>query len=107
MDHSVETMIISSENKTEGNIEWINLPAPGPMVPQILHLLYQKEIQSVIVEGGGYTLNRFIESGLWDEARVFTGNKTFGDGVKSPELPAEPAQELQIAGALLHIWFNK
>ena len=100
-------MIISRENKTERNLEWVDLSAPGPLVPQILKHLHQKEIQSVIVEGGAFTLNRFIESGLWDEARILTGNKEFGDGIKAPELSAAPIQEIEVSGAQLHIYRNK
>lgn len=42
---------------------------------------------SVMVEGGGYTLQQFINAGLWDEARVITNTKiVLQTGVKSPEL---------------------
>ncbi|MEZ4916788.1 MAG: dihydrofolate reductase family protein [Chitinophagales bacterium] len=33
-----------------------------------LKLLYQHEINPLIVEGGAYTLNEFIANNLWDEA---------------------------------------
>ena len=36
---------------------------------------YVNKIQSVIIEGGKKTLEKFIESGYWDEARVFTSTK--------------------------------
>jgi diaminohydroxyphosphoribosylaminopyrimidine deaminase/5-amino-6-(5-phosphoribosylamino)uracil reductase len=48
--------------------------------------LYNRKIQSVIVEGGCYTLQHFIDLGLWDEARIFTGLKTFGTGIAAPTL---------------------
>ena len=35
---------------------------------------YLNEIQSVIIEGGKKTLQKFID-GNWDEARVFTSTK--------------------------------
>ena len=43
-------------------------------------------LQSMIVEGGAYTLQHFIDEGLWDEAVVFTGDICFGEGVKAPIL---------------------
>ncbi|HRN45021.1 MAG TPA: bifunctional diaminohydroxyphosphoribosylaminopyrimidine deaminase/5-amino-6-(5-phosphoribosylamino)uracil reductase RibD, partial [Flavobacterium sp.] len=40
---------------------------------QIVQILYQHQIQSVIIEGGRQTLQTFIDANLWDEARVFVG----------------------------------
>lgn len=53
----------------------------------ICHHLFKEEIQSVIIEGGTKTLQSFIDANLWDSARVFTGNSTFGNGVVAPLLP--------------------
>ncbi len=51
---------------------------------EVIHDLYKQRIQSVIVEGGAQTLQLFIESKIWDEARVFTSPRTFGEGIASP-----------------------
>lgn len=50
----------------------------------VLSELHRQNILSVIVEGGRQTLQSFIDSGDWDEARVFVGQNTIGDGVKAP-----------------------
>ena len=42
-----------------------------PIANQISKILYQKEITSLIVEGGAKTLNTFINENIWDEARIF------------------------------------
>uniref|UniRef100_UPI0039A6C6B0 bifunctional diaminohydroxyphosphoribosylaminopyrimidine deaminase/5-amino-6-(5-phosphoribosylamino)uracil reductase RibD n=1 Tax=Ornithobacterium rhinotracheale TaxID=28251 RepID=UPI0039A6C6B0 len=56
-------------------------------IENILKDLHQREIQSVIVEGGVETLKSFIEANLWDEARVFQVYKKFwNSGRKSMEL---------------------
>lgn len=47
--------------------------------------LNKRNIQSVLVEGGAQTLQYFIDAGLWDEARVFTSEHTFGRGIRSPQ----------------------
>ncbi len=57
-----------------------------PAAEQIGNYLYNKGIQSLFVEGGAEVLNHFIDSGYWDEARVFTGDSAFFGGVKAPEL---------------------
>jgi len=85
-DHSVETLVFN-EIKTaiEDNIKYIALENFDRYVPQyILYQLYLQDIQSVIVEGGAQTLHSFIEAGLWDEARIFTGPRYLGHGIKSP-----------------------
>jgi diaminohydroxyphosphoribosylaminopyrimidine deaminase/5-amino-6-(5-phosphoribosylamino)uracil reductase len=51
---------------------------------EVLHQLYEMKIQSVIVEGGRKTLQRFIASGLWDEARILIGDQLWESGVKAP-----------------------
>lgn len=59
---------------------------------QLLSELYDRKIQSVIIEGGRKTLERFIAAGLWDEAVVFEGNQSWGKGLKAPVLDLEPSE---------------
>ena len=47
--------------------------------------LFEHNIQSVIVEGGAATLQRFIDAALWDEAIVFTGLTNFNAGTEAPK----------------------
>lgn len=87
-DQSVETLVFN-EVKTDlqDNIKYISLEDFDNFVPQyILFQLYLQDIQSVIIEGGANTLNAFIEAGLWDEARIFTGNAILTKGIKAPDI---------------------
>jgi len=62
----------------------------GEQLPEkISNLLYQYQIQSVIVEGGRQTLQSFIDDDLWDEARIFKGNIILHQGTKAPILKGE------------------
>jgi diaminohydroxyphosphoribosylaminopyrimidine deaminase/5-amino-6-(5-phosphoribosylamino)uracil reductase len=38
----------------------------------LMEALYKEQIQSVIIEGGKFTLQQFIDANLWDEAIVIT-----------------------------------
>ena len=77
-------------------------------MPQyILFQLYLQDIQSVIIEGGAYTLNSFIEAGLWDEARIFTGETYLKKGIKAPWITGENAQEFTIGPDKLLILTNR
>jgi diaminohydroxyphosphoribosylaminopyrimidine deaminase / 5-amino-6-(5-phosphoribosylamino)uracil reductase len=71
-----------------------------------LRMLKQQGIASLIIEGGAQTLNRFIDLGLWDEARVFTGNIRFGSGVKAPNLSRQEARTFQYGAEKLEIIRN-
>ncbi|MCL2167850.1 MAG: bifunctional diaminohydroxyphosphoribosylaminopyrimidine deaminase/5-amino-6-(5-phosphoribosylamino)uracil reductase RibD [Lentimicrobiaceae bacterium] len=56
-------------------------------IEEIVDNLYQKNIQSLIVEGGQKTLQKFIDANLWDEAFVLTGNVIWEQGIKAPIIP--------------------
>ncbi len=73
---------------------------------QMLDYLYKNNIQSLIIEGGAFTLTRFIEKGLWDEARIFTGPAMFKGGVKSPEITGKSKKCLKIGNSLLQIIYR-
>ena len=81
----VKTYIFNSlESTTVDNITFIKLPDFS--LDSILHEIYKLDIQSIIVEGGKYTLDQFIDANLWDEARVLTGIGTIDNGTKSPSI---------------------
>jgi len=57
------------------------------VVQQMLNALYKMNIQSILVEGGTYLLQSFIDEGIWDEARIITNEKLFaGSGLPAPQL---------------------
>ena len=58
-------------------------------IPATLNALHQREIRSVLVEGGADTLRRFIEGGHWDELRICRSAVQLGDGLKAPDWPSE------------------
>ncbi|WP_372766079.1 bifunctional diaminohydroxyphosphoribosylaminopyrimidine deaminase/5-amino-6-(5-phosphoribosylamino)uracil reductase RibD [Lutibacter sp.] len=74
---------------------------------QICDVLYQHEIQSVIIEGGAQILQTFIDDNLWDEAYVFVGNTKFENGLKAPELKKSPNEVKRISTDTLRIYVNQ
>lgn len=77
-----------------------------PLVKQICALLYAFQIQSLIVEGGRYTLQQFIDENLWDEARVFTAPKKIGRGVQQPVFSGALHTEKTLQSDHLKIYRN-
>jgi diaminohydroxyphosphoribosylaminopyrimidine deaminase / 5-amino-6-(5-phosphoribosylamino)uracil reductase len=52
----------------------------------LLGHLAEKEINSVMVEGGSKTLQQFIDSGNWDEIRYFQSNDFLKGEIKAPTI---------------------
>jgi diaminohydroxyphosphoribosylaminopyrimidine deaminase/5-amino-6-(5-phosphoribosylamino)uracil reductase len=73
----------------------------------MLRYMFDIGIQSVLVEGGRMLIDTFIETNLWDEARVFKGDKLFGDGVPAPLIKALQPEEIHIQKDLLMIYKNE
>ena len=65
--------------------------------------MFEKEIQSVIVEGGKKTLDLFIKNNIWDEARVFTSPVKLKKGIKSPQINGKTINRYRIDSDLLKI----
>jgi diaminohydroxyphosphoribosylaminopyrimidine deaminase / 5-amino-6-(5-phosphoribosylamino)uracil reductase len=75
-----QATIVLNEVKEEkiGDIAYIKLDDSNPL--SIVKKLFSLGLYSIIIEGGAKVLNSFIESGLWDEARVIkTGKKLSND----------------------------
>lgn len=85
-DNSVKTIVFtkSETNISAENTNFEVIDFNQNIIPQILAVLYQNQIQSIIIEGGLQTLQSFIDQNIWDEARIFIGNTSFGKGTKAP-----------------------
>ncbi len=90
-----ETLIFNSTlDKKEGHLEYIKIDKEN-FYEKLMSILYQKNIQSVLVEGGRFTLQNFIDHGLWDEGiRIKNPNLILAQGTKAPELAREPENTL-------------
>ena len=91
-----ETLIfntIKSEEKDSNKFIKID---SNNLINNILEELYKQNIQSIIIEGGTITLQSFFDANMWDEARIFTANKTLTDGIKAPNIDGEIISEEKI-----------
>ena len=62
---------------------------PERGLPGLMDALQQRDVRSVLVEGGGDTLRRFLEAELWDELRICRSNQSVGGGLAAPKWPNE------------------
>lgn len=94
--------------KTESCVHWVKADFGENFLHNLMHILYKYQIQSVIIEGGAYTLNQFIEQNIWDEAWVFKAENLFlNHGTKAPELQHEAQTIEQLKDNQLKIYRNK
>jgi len=86
-DKAAATWIVNDHTETlEGNVHLMQLVFDHTLLSQLMLRLHHAKILSLIVEGGPKLLNSFIKKGLWDEARIITGQTIINDGIPSPVL---------------------
>lgn len=109
MDGIARTIIICEKAPQDARnilLEYLEINFERGFLKQLLKKLYQLKISSIIVEGGAITLEHFIEKGLWNEARVFVGNKWLSKGIAAPVLPIEPSEIQEIGKDILYTYYN-
>lgn len=111
-DGSIKTIILTEAEKTNfserigENTQFERINFEGNLPQKICEVLFQHNLQSVIIEGGAQTLQSFIDCGIWDEARVFTGRIQFKNGVKAPHFSGKLISEKNINGDNLKVYVN-
>lgn len=90
-DDTVATIVFTRKQPTASyqQTEFVTLDFTQNIVPQIMETLYEKKIQSLIVEGGSILLQSFIDSGIWDEACIEISPTFLMTGVKAPHIQEE------------------
>lgn len=77
-------------------------------IDQLLKDCYERQQQSLIVEGGRQTLQSFIDRGLWDEIRIETAPLMTEEGTTAPLLPADVSLEKEEQyGDRVIRWYRK
>jgi len=74
---------------------------------ELLNQLYEQNIQSLIVEGGKKTLQRFLDADLWDEIFILIGNVEWGAGVSAPKILYHFDNRIIIDGEAIHHYIKK
>lgn len=85
-DKAATLVFTTKTNLPAHNAEQFVIQDTDQILQQILSALYEREINSLLVEGGTKLLQSFIDAGLWDEARIFKSQTTFGSGILAPTI---------------------
>jgi diaminohydroxyphosphoribosylaminopyrimidine deaminase / 5-amino-6-(5-phosphoribosylamino)uracil reductase len=107
-DGSIKTIVLT-ESKiaiSRENLVFEQIDFSIDFAKQVCGVLQKQQIQSVIIEGGLQTLQSFIDTGIWDEARVFVGGNDFKDGVNAPNISGKLIDEVNVKNDKLKILVN-
>lgn len=118
MNGDADTIILNEKKSIKkDNIYYLNYKQPGQetlnsdqiKMVNIMKILYQNNITSILIEGGSIILNNLINQGLWDEGRIFVSNNKLHKGVKAPKMAYKKnAYMIQKSGEdLLYLVNNK
>ncbi len=101
------TIVVNeSREDTSENIAWAKADFSKNLPEQILKILSEKNIQSLIVEGGVFTIQQFIDVNLWDEARIITAPLKLNAGMRSPEFSGTLQESFSLMEDKVEIWRN-
>lgn len=101
------TLVVNAiKNGHKEAVSYAQINFSGNFEQELLNLLYQQNIQSVIIEGGRVTLSSFIDKGLWDEAFVYEGIAKLGDGVAAPAFAHRPQKIVSLNESRLYCYRN-
>lgn len=86
------------KSEVKGENEWVQIDATSKsdFLKKMLYILAERKIQSLLVEGGKAVLDSFIESGLWDEARVIHTGASLHEGVEAPKMNRSPKEIIDL-----------
>jgi diaminohydroxyphosphoribosylaminopyrimidine deaminase / 5-amino-6-(5-phosphoribosylamino)uracil reductase len=101
------TLVFTSRNAdSKPNLEYQKIVFDGSEIKQILDILYQRNILSLIVEGGRELLQSFIKQSLWDESHIFIGRRFFQKGVAAPNITGILHSLDNLDGSSLYVYRN-
>lgn len=80
--HTIVFTFTSKQNTQ--NVTYLQLNDHTQYIDEIMQTLYQKNVQSLLVEGGPQTLQLFIDNNVWNEAHIFTAPFNWHEGIKAP-----------------------
>lgn len=88
-DEAPSLIFNAIKNEKIGNLKFITIEKEN-FLENLMKKLIENQIQSVIIEGGSFTLQQFINANLWDEAIIIKNeNLNLENGTKAPNFNSE------------------
>lgn len=94
------------KNDKRENVKWIKIERKK-ILKNILQKLYEEQIQSVVIEGGSFTIQQFLDENIWDKIIVIKNpNLSLEHGTPAPKFEITPFLERKIGDNLLSLYYQ-
>lgn len=102
-----QTIVFNSVKESiEENIIFIKI-ARENFLENLMQKLFEQQIQSVIIEGGRFTLQQFIDKNLWDETIIIKNEKLhLLNGTNAPNFKAQKFEAKQFRDNTIEFYKN-
>ena len=108
LDTNQKTLVFNWVKAEKNNtIEYIKIGQESSIIHAVIEELYNRSVQSVIVEGGAYVLQNFIDAKMWDETRRFIGEIHLKDGINAPDFKEIPTSKTPMGNSILYKYFRE
>jgi diaminohydroxyphosphoribosylaminopyrimidine deaminase/5-amino-6-(5-phosphoribosylamino)uracil reductase len=103
------TVIIYNKLKSKqvNNLTYVQYDTEDLQISFMLKDLFSKGILFLLVEGGAYTISKFLESGYWHEARVINTPHILSEGIKAPDIEGRLLSKNEIGDNTIFRILNK
>ena len=106
-DHQAKTIVFNEKENLElDNIYRVKIAFDQQLIHNLLTVLAQHKIGTLMVEGGATLLDSFYHDNLWDEARVITSANYLVNGLKAPMPGKVPSQSFQLESDEISVYLN-
>lgn len=86
-DGSVPTLVYTEKRvPSRLNVTYITLDFSVSIINQLLHDLFERNLLTLLVEGGTTLHQSFLQAGLWDEIQTEMSDQLIHTGVPAPNL---------------------
>lgn len=94
------------KNEVANQVEFVKCEQPN-LISEAMDVLYKKNIQSILVEGGKKTLEAYIDAGCWDEVRVIKSKSiNFSKGDSSPVFKGNCIEKFDLVNDTIGIYYK-
>ncbi len=84
------------KNEIKENVEFIKIEKDEKIFEKIMAILFNKKINSILVEGGTETINSFVKLKMWEEMKIFITENKLSAGINAPVLSGKGISSEQI-----------
>lgn len=106
-DRQAKTIVFNEKENLElDNIYRVKIAFDEQLIHNVLAVLYQHKIGTLLVEGGATLLDSFYHDNLWDEARIITSANYLIDGLTAPMPAKVPSHSFPLESDEISVYLN-